>query len=43
MLDITSEAQPIWNATNSFFGKKWVWNLVSLPGFELHLLTCNSN
>ena len=26
ILDLSSEALPAWNSTNSFYGKNWVWN-----------------
>ena len=28
VLDLFSEAEPQWNRTESYFGKKWIWCLL---------------
>lgn len=28
ILDLNSEAAPLWNKTNNFFGKSWIWNML---------------
>ena len=32
VLDLASEAVPVWNSTQSFFGRQWVWNLLMAYG-----------
>jgi alpha-N-acetylglucosaminidase len=29
ILDVYSEARPVWNRTNAFYGKPWIWNMLS--------------
>ncbi|MDP2338584.1 MAG: alpha-N-acetylglucosaminidase [Bacteroidota bacterium] len=29
ILDLFSEANPVWNRTNAYYGKPWIWNLLS--------------
>jgi alpha-N-acetylglucosaminidase len=36
ILDLFSEAEPQWNRTESYYGKKWAWCL--LHGISWHLL-----
>jgi len=28
ILDLHTEFDPIWNKTNNFFGKPWIWNML---------------
>src|SRR5579862_2637292 len=35
VLDLFSEAEPQWNRTDSYFGKRWVWCLLHGTSFSL--------
>jgi len=37
ILDLFSEAHPVWNQTKAFYGKPWIWNLLSNFGGNIGL------
>ena len=43
VLDLFSEAEPQWNRTQSYYGKKWVWCLLHGTPFESPLIDYGGN
>ena len=37
ILDLYSEAHPVWNKTNAYYGKPWIWNLLSNFGGNISM------
>lgn len=37
VLDLYSESHPVWNRTHSYYGKPWIWNLLSNFGGNISL------
>lgn len=37
ILDLISEVYPVWNSTNAFFGKPWIWNMLNNFGGNTNL------
>ncbi len=37
ILDLYSEAHPVWNQTDAFYGKPWIWNLLSNFGGNISM------
>ncbi|AYD47709.1 alpha-N-acetylglucosaminidase [Arachidicoccus soli] len=37
ILDLISEVYPVWNRTNAFFGKPWIWNMLNNFGGNTNL------
>jgi alpha-N-acetylglucosaminidase len=37
VLDLYSESHPVWNRTNSYYGKPWIWNLLSNFGGNISM------
>ena len=37
MLDLYSESHPVWNRTNAYYGKPWIWNMLHNFGGNISL------
>ena len=37
LLDLWGEKNPVWDKTNSFYGKPWVWNIICNLGQQVNL------
>ncbi len=37
MLDLYSESHPLWNRTNAYYGKPWIWNMLHNFGGNISL------
>ncbi len=36
-LDLWGEKHPVWNKTNAFYGKPWIWNVLCLSGQNVNM------